>query len=61
MHFTEGPLRQYERMMQEKPGHDHKPIKPVKKRDCMHCLHSDKHYRRCSKEKCILLEDEQGW
>jgi len=57
MRFTEGQLREYERMMQEKPGHDHRPIKTTKKRDCKHCQHFDQHYRKCSKEKCVLFDD----
>jgi len=60
MHFTEGPLREYERMMQEKPGHDRRPIKSMKARDSKHCLHFDEHCRKCNKEKCALFNDEQG-
>lgn len=56
MHFTEGHLREYERMMQEKPGYDRNPIKTVKKRDCKHCLHFDEHCLKCSKKKCGLFD-----
>lgn len=34
MHFTEGRLREYERMMQEKSVHDRRPIKTMKEREC---------------------------
>lgn len=54
MYFTEGRLRTYERMMQEKPKHDREPVKPD---DCAHCLHFDKHSGKCSKEKCVIPDD----
>ena len=57
MYFTKGQLREYERMMQEKPGHDRKPIKTMKERDCKHCLYFDKRCYKCSKEKCALFDD----
>jgi hypothetical protein len=57
MHFTEGQLREYERMMQERPGYDRRPIKTMKERDCKHCLYFDERYYKCSKEKCILFDD----
>ena len=60
MHFTEGPLREYERMMQEKPGYDRRPIKSMKERDCKHCPHFNEHCRKCSKERCGIFDDEQG-
>ena len=37
MYFTEGQLREYERMMQEKPGFNHEVVKTTVKKDCMHC------------------------
>ncbi|MFZ5944005.1 MAG: hypothetical protein ACOYVD_07835 [Bacillota bacterium] len=60
MYFTEGQLREYERTMQEKPIHDRRPIKSLKELDCKNYLKFDKHCRKCSKEKCTLLDDEQG-
>jgi len=60
MHFTEGPLLEYERMMQEKPGYNRRLIKSMKERDCKHCLHFDEHYRKCSKERCAIFDDKQG-
>lgn len=57
MRFTEGQLRKYEHMMQEKPGYDHKPIKTMKERDCKHCLYFDERYGKCIKEKCTLFDD----
>lgn len=57
MHFTEGQLRKYERMMQEKPGYDYRTIETMKERDCKHCLYFDERCRKCSIEKCILLVD----
>jgi hypothetical protein len=60
MHFTEGPLREYERMMQEKPGYDRRPIKSIKERDFKSCSHFDEHCRKCSKETSAQFDDEQG-
>lgn len=57
MYFTEGQLREYERMMQEKPGHNRRPIKTVKEKDCKHCQFFDEHSHKCSKEKCTLFDD----
>ncbi|MEG6521358.1 hypothetical protein [Desulfotomaculum sp. 1211_IL3151] len=59
MYFTEGPLRKFERMMQEKPKREREPVKTAKTRDCKHCLHFDEHSSKCSKEKCALFGDEQ--
>lgn len=57
MYFTEGRLRAYERMMQEKPKHDRESVKPVREDDCAHCLHFDKCSGKCSKEKCVIPDD----
>lgn len=57
MHFTEGQLRKYERMMQEKPGYDRRPIKTVKEQDCKHCMSVDEHCGKCGKEKCAQLDN----
>lgn len=57
MLFTEGKRREYERIMQEKPGFDHRPVKTMKERDCKHCLYYDESCRKCSQEKCVVFED----
>ncbi|SHJ26611.1 hypothetical protein [Lutispora thermophila] len=57
MYFTEGRLRTYERMMQEKPKHDSEPVKPVREEDCAQCRYFDKHSGKCSKEKCVIPDD----
>lgn len=57
MYFTKGQLHGYERMMQEKPGHDRRPTKTMKERDCKQCRYLDKHSGKCSKEKCVLTDD----
>jgi len=57
MYFTEGQLREYEHVMQEKPGHDRGPIETLEERECKQCLQSDEHCYKCGKEKCLLLKD----
>ena len=57
MYFTEGQLCKYERMMQEKPGFNRRPIKKMEERDCKHCLYFDDHHQICSKEKCVVSDD----
>jgi hypothetical protein len=57
MHFTEGQLREYEHMMQEKPGHHHRHIKTMKERGCKDCPVFDKSRNKCSKEKCHIFDD----
>ncbi|MCR6546118.1 hypothetical protein [Dehalobacterium formicoaceticum] len=57
MYFTEGRLRAYERMMQEKPRHEHDPVKTMPDRDCKHCLHYDTQHEKCSKERCIVFRE----
>ena len=57
MYFTEGRLRTYERMMQEKPKHDRESAKLAKGRDCEHCLHFNKRKEECRKEKCVIPDD----
>lgn len=57
MHFTEGHLRKYELMMQEKPKHERDPAKTMQGRDCKHCLHFDKKCEKCSKKKCVIFND----
>ena len=57
MHFTEGELRQYERLMQEKPGFNHRSIKTMRERECKKCLHFDENSHKCRKEKCPIFVD----
>ena len=58
MYFTEGRLRAYERMMQEKPKHEHEPTaQPVRDKDCKQCRYFDKCSGKCSKEKCVIPDD----
>lgn len=57
MYFTEGRLRSYERMMQEKPKYENGPVKTMQNRDCQHCLHYNKQLKKCSKEKCVIFKD----
>lgn len=57
MHFTEGPLREYERMMQEKPRHEQDPVKIMQDRDCKHCLHYNKKLKKCSQKKCVIFKE----
>jgi hypothetical protein len=54
MYFTEGRLRKYERMMQEKPRLERDPVRD---RDCKHCLHYNKQLKKCSKEKCVVFKE----
>lgn len=57
MYFTEGRLRTYEQMMQEKPKPEHNPVKTMPDRDCEHCLHYDTQHKKCSKEKCTVFKE----
>ncbi len=57
MYFTEGRLRAYERMMQEKPRHEHDPVKTMPDRDCKHCLHYDTQHEKCGKERCVVFRE----
>lgn len=60
MYFTEGQLLEYERIMQEKPVHDRRPIKSAKKQDRRNCQSFERSCCTCIKKKYILLDDEQG-
>ena len=51
MYFTEGWLRQYECMMQEKPKNERELVKTVKEKDYKNCLHFDEHGEKYSKKK----------
>ena len=57
MHFTEGHLRKYERMMQEKPRHERESVKTMQDRDCKNCLHFDAYSGKCSKKKCVIFNE----
>lgn len=57
MYFTKGPLREYERIMREKPRYDYRDVKKAEERDCKHCLCFDKSRGSCGREKCILSDD----
>lgn len=57
MYFTEGRMRKYERMMQEKPRQERDPAKTMQDMDCKHCLHYDKQLKKCSKEKCVIFKE----
>jgi len=57
MYFTEGQLREYERMMQEKPGYNQRTVKMMKERDCKHCPNFNDYCNKCSKKKCDIYDD----
>jgi len=57
MYFTEGQLREYERMMQEKPGYKRRVIKTMKERDCRNCKHFDESCNKCNKDQCDIFDD----
>lgn len=54
--FTEGRLRECERIMREKAGYDRKPVKAEEKRDCKHCPYFDEHQGKCDKTKYIIFD-----
>lgn len=58
MFFTEGKSQEYERMMREKPGFVHPPIKAKthKERDCPHCLYFDKETKNCGLDGCLVFQ-----
>ncbi|RNC62893.1 MAG: hypothetical protein AWM53_01819 [Candidatus Dichloromethanomonas elyunquensis] len=57
MHFTEGQLREYERIMREKPGYDRKSLKAPKRKDFRLCSECHKHCDKCGKEQHALFGD----
>ncbi|WP_415535883.1 hypothetical protein [Dehalobacter sp. 4CP] len=57
MYFTEGQLREYERIMQEKPGYDRKPFKKPEQKDCRLCPKCDKRSDKSGKERHALFRD----
>lgn len=57
MYFTEGRLRTYECMMQEKPRHERDTVKTMQDRDCKQCLHYDTQHEKCNKKKCTVFKE----
>lgn len=57
MYFTEGRLRQYEHIMQQKPGFYRESVKTMKERGCLHCRYFDRGSQKCTMEKCMLFEE----
>jgi hypothetical protein len=55
MYFTEGQSRDYERIMQEKPGYDRKPFKELRQKDSRLCREGDKCSNKSSKERHALF------
>ena len=59
MLFTEGTDRNYERMMQGKPGFQRNRRRTVlpnaKQRDCPHCLYYNETLKKCNLETCIVF------
>ena len=60
MLFTEGKHREYERLMQEKPGENRKRKRiffaTAENRDCPYCLYYMSKKKRCLYDKCIVFE-----
>lgn len=61
MLFTEGEDREYERLMQEKPGfgRDKPPVfrATKRRRDCPYCLYYSEKDKKCGLEKCTVFEE----
>ena len=59
MLFTEGKDRNYERMMQGKPGFQRNRRRTVlpnaKQSDCHHCLYYNETLKKCNLETCIVF------
>ena len=59
MLFTEGKYRNYERMMQGKPGFQRNRRRTVlpnaRQRDCPHCLYYNETLKKCNLETCIVF------
>ena len=59
MLFTEGKDRNYERMMQGKPGFQRNRRRTVlpnaKQRDCPHSLYYNETLKKCNLETCIVF------
>ena len=60
MLFTEGKDRNYERMMQEKPGFKRdrrRMVSPnARQRDCPHCLYYNETLKKCGLATCVVFK-----
>ena len=60
MLFTEGKDRNYERMMQEKPGFQRdrrRMVSPnARQRDCPHCLYYNETLKKCGLATCVVFK-----
>lgn len=57
MLFADGKLQEYERIMQQKPGFDRRPVKTMKERDCPYCLYYDHKAKKCGIKTCTVFQD----
>lgn len=63
MLFTQGKSREYERMMNEKPGVERKTKKKkiffatAENKDCPYCLYYTSKGKRCKYDKCIVFPE----
>ncbi len=64
MLFTKGKDREYERMMQEKPGFRRRRQKEKNiqfatsdNKDCPYCLYYDEKKKKCSMKSCIVFDE----
>ncbi|MEA5047101.1 MAG: hypothetical protein VB034_00690 [Eubacteriales bacterium] len=64
MLFTRGKDREYERMMQEKPGFGRRRQKEkniqfatAENKDCPYCLYYDGKRKRCSMDSCPVFDE----
>lgn len=57
MLFADGKLQEYERVMQQKPGFDHRSVKTMKERDCPYCLYYDHKAKKCGLKTCTVFQD----
>ena len=68
--FTKGKHKEYERLMQEKPGHDGKgqigrriqkdktiQFATAENKDCPYCLYYDEKKKMCSIPNCIVFDE----
>ena len=60
MLFTEGKDRNYERLMQEKPGFQRdrrRMVSPnARQRDCPHCLYYNETLKKCGLATCVVFK-----
>ncbi len=57
MLFTKDKTREYERLMQQKPGFDRRTVQTMKDRNCSNCLHYDHKAKKCGFKTCIVFQD----